>query len=67
MGYLKKPGMFIGFLGLFINIPINYIFIYGHLGAPALGGLGCGIATASVISGYVSFDALVYTPYSFTT
>lgn len=22
-----KPGMFIGFLGLFINIPINYIFI----------------------------------------
>ncbi|HGJ5882927.1 MATE family efflux transporter [Arsenophonus sp.] len=43
-----KPGMFIGFLGLFINIPINYIFIYGHFGAPALGGVGCGIATASV-------------------
>jgi multidrug resistance protein, MATE family len=43
-----KPGMFIGFLGLFINIPINYIFIYGHFGAPALGGVGCGVATASV-------------------
>ncbi|WP_369311422.1 MATE family efflux transporter [Providencia rettgeri] len=43
-----KPGMVIGFLGLMVNIPINYIFIYGHFGAPALGGVGCGVATASV-------------------
>jgi MATE family multidrug resistance protein len=42
------PGMLTGFIGLLINIPINYIFIYGKLGAPALGGVGCGIATASV-------------------
>ena len=40
--------MVIGFLGLMVNIPINYIFIYGHFGAPALGGVGCGVATASV-------------------
>jgi len=33
---------------LLINIPINYIFIYGKFGAPALGGVGCGVATASV-------------------
>ncbi|UDG81123.1 Multidrug resistance protein MdtK [Candidatus Hartigia pinicola] len=43
-----KPGMIIGFLGLMINVPINYIFIYGHFGVPALGGVGCGVATASV-------------------
>ncbi|CNE90435.1 MATE family efflux transporter [Yersinia nurmii] len=43
-----KPGMVIGFLGLLVNIPINYIFIYGKFGAPALGGVGCGVATASV-------------------
>ncbi|WP_036774809.1 MATE family efflux transporter [Photorhabdus australis] len=43
-----KPGMVIGFLGLLINIPINYILIYGKFGAPALGGVGCGVATASV-------------------
>ncbi|MEG1653137.1 MAG: MATE family efflux transporter, partial [Hafnia sp.] len=24
-----KPGMVIGFIGLLVNIPINYIFIYG--------------------------------------
>ncbi|KOY61472.1 multidrug transporter [Photorhabdus heterorhabditis] len=43
-----KPGMIISFLGLLINIPINYIFIHGKFGAPALGGVGCGVATASV-------------------
>ncbi len=43
-----KPGMVIGFVGLLVNIPINYIFIYGKFGAPALGGVGCGVATASV-------------------
>ncbi|NDL63088.1 MATE family efflux transporter [Acerihabitans arboris] len=43
-----KPGMAIGFLGLLANVPINYIFIYGKFGIPAMGGVGCGIATASV-------------------
>ncbi len=56
------PGMVIGFIGLLMNIPINYIFIYGKWGAPALGGVGCGIATAAVywvmfllIRGYVKY------------
>ena len=43
-----KPGMVIGFFGLLVNIPINYIFIYGHFGMPELGGVGCGVATAAV-------------------
>jgi len=43
-----KPGMVIGFLGLLVNIPVNYVFIYGHLGMPELGGVGCGVATAAV-------------------
>nr|WP_233148890.1 MdtK family multidrug efflux MATE transporter [Shimwellia pseudoproteus] len=43
-----KPGMVMGFLGLLLNIPINYIFIYGHFSMPELGGVGCGVATASV-------------------
>ncbi len=40
--------MVVGFLGLLVNIPLNYVFIHGHLGMPALGGVGCGVATASV-------------------
>lgn len=43
-----KPGMIIGFVGLLINIPVNYAFIYGKFGAPQLGGIGCGVATATV-------------------
>lgn len=29
-----------------INTPLNYVFIYGKLGIPAMGGIGCGWATA---------------------
>jgi MATE family multidrug resistance protein len=41
-----RPSMMIGLLGLLLNIPLNYVFIYGHFGMPALGGAGCGWATA---------------------
>ena len=43
-----KPPMMIAAGALAINIPINYIFIYGKFGAPELGGVGCGVATATV-------------------
>ena len=43
-----KPAMIIGFIGLLLNIPLNYIFIYGKFGVPAYGAVGCGIATAIV-------------------
>jgi MATE family multidrug resistance protein len=43
-----KPTMLISIIGLVINIPANYIFIYGEFGVPAYGGAGCGIATALV-------------------
>ncbi len=43
-----KPAMLIAFCGLMLNIPLNYIFIYGKLGIPAFGAVGCGIATMIV-------------------
>lgn len=43
------PTMLIGFAGLLLNIPANYVLVYGKLGFPALGALGCGIATALVM------------------
>lgn len=43
-----KPAMVISFIGLLINIPLNWIFVYGKFGMPALGGVGCGIATTLV-------------------
>lgn len=41
-----RPILLISLLGLLINIAANYALIFGHWGFPALGALGCGIATA---------------------
>jgi MATE family multidrug resistance protein len=44
-----RPSMVISLFGLLLNIPLNYVFIYGKLGLPAMGGVGCGWATALVM------------------
>ncbi len=51
-----------GFIGLLVNIPVNYIFIYGHFGMPELGGVGCGVATASVYWVMFASTAVVGAP-----
>ena len=43
-----KPPMVIAAGALALNIPLNYTFIYGNFGMPALGGAGCGVASAIV-------------------
>ncbi|MFV0575445.1 MAG: MATE family efflux transporter [Vibrio sp.] len=45
---LTKPAMILGFLGLALNVPLNWIFVYGKFGMPELGAVGCGVATAIV-------------------
>ncbi|MBB1468494.1 MATE family efflux transporter [Pseudoalteromonas sp. SG41-5] len=47
---MTKPAFYISLIGLAINIPANYVFIHGMFGMPALGGAGCGIATALVFT-----------------
>ncbi len=44
-----KPPMVIGFMALILNIPANYVLVYGKFGFPAMGGVGCGVATALVM------------------
>lgn len=46
-GY-TRPAMFAGLAGLICNIPLNFIFVFGHCGMPKLGGAGCGLASAIV-------------------
>lgn len=43
------PVTVISVLGLLLNIPANYVFIHGKLGLPAMGGVGCGWASALVL------------------
>lgn len=66
-----KPIMYTGFLGLTANVINNWIFMYGKFGAPALGAVGCGVATA--ISMWLMFFAMflhmrmhrAYKPFDF--
>lgn len=44
-----RPVLWISIIGLMINIPTNYVLIYGKFGLPAMGGVGCGWATSLVM------------------
>lgn len=47
---LNRPRaiMIVSWICFALNIPLNWIFVYGKFGMPALGGAGCGLATAVV-------------------
>jgi len=45
LGHTRVIMMF-SLLSTVLNFPLNYIFIFGKLGLPAMGGIGCGWATA---------------------
>jgi len=44
-----RPTMYIGLLGILLNVPLNYVLMFGKLGMPALGARGTGYATSLVI------------------
>ncbi|HCA34750.1 MAG TPA: hypothetical protein DEP00_06820, partial [Lachnospiraceae bacterium] len=50
-------GMYISIIALVVNISLNWVFIFGHLGAPAMGCAGAAIAT--VISRIVEMTCSV--------
>ncbi len=56
---LTKPAMIISFMGLLLNIPLNWIFVYGEFGMPALGGVGCGVAT-TIVNWFMLFALFAY-------
>ncbi len=66
-----KPIMYIGLVGLVLNVFGNWVFMYGKFGLPAMGAPGCGLATALVF--WFMFFAMlmhmrrhrVYRPFDF--
>ena len=44
-----KPVMVIALLGLAFNVFVNWLLVFGNLGMPKLGAIGCAVATASGI------------------
>lgn len=41
-----RPVMFFNLLSLILKVPLNAVFMYGLLGAPALAGPGCAVASS---------------------
>ena len=46
---LTRPTMYFSLLGLALLGPLGYVFMYGALGMPRMGAMGCGMATAIVL------------------
>ena len=44
-----RPIMLLSLGCFLLNIPLNYVLIFGEFGLPAFGGAGCGIATTTVL------------------
>lgn len=44
-----QPTMYVGLLGIALNIPLNWLLMFGNLGFPRLGAVGAGYATAIVL------------------
>lgn len=44
-----RPTMLYGLMGALLNIPLNYVLMFGKFGFPALGTVGCGYATSIVL------------------
>ncbi|NPA72317.1 MAG: MATE family efflux transporter [Gammaproteobacteria bacterium] len=60
------PTMWISFLALFLNIPLNAIFIYGWGPIEAYGSAGCGIASTLVMWTMLLFGVLYVLKSSLT-
>ena len=44
-----RPVMAFNLLGLALKVPLNWVFMYGHFGFPAMGGAGCGWSSAVIM------------------
>ncbi len=67
IGY-TRPIMYTSILAMACNVFLNWVLMYGNLGAPAMGAVGCGLASgismwiiAIVLSAYM-FSSKVYDP-----
>lgn len=59
-----KPIMWVSWAALLLSVPLNYVFVYGQFGWPAMGGAGCGLTTlvvflfnAIALAVYVAYES----------
>lgn len=68
-----KTIMVVSLIALLLNIPLNYVFVYGKFGLPALGGAGCGLASAicfwfnAIVLGIYIYRQRFFAPFALFT
>jgi MATE family multidrug resistance protein len=45
---LPRMMMVLNLIGLALKVPLNWVFVFGHLGAPPMGSAGCALSTTVV-------------------
>ena len=55
---LPRPAMLLSLLTLALKAPLNWVFMYGHFGFPAMGAAGCGVASA--LAGWITAAIALY-------
>lgn len=60
---VTRPAMFVALIGTLVNIPANYVLMFGKLGFPRLGAVGTGYASSIVFT--VMFLSMFLFTYNF--
>ena len=60
---VTRPAMFVALIGTLVNIPANYVLMFGKFGFPQLGAVGTGYASAIVFT--VMFIGMIWFTYGF--
>jgi len=55
---VTRPAMYIAIIGTLVNIPANYVFMFGKFGFPELGAIGTGYASSIVYA--IMFIAMLW-------
>lgn len=55
---VTRPAMYIAIIGTLVNVPANYILMFGKLGFPELGAIGTGYASSFVYT--IMFVAMLW-------
>lgn len=55
---VTRPAMYIAIVGTIVNIPANYVLMFGKLGFPQLGAIGTGYASSVVFT--IMFIAMLW-------
>jgi MATE family multidrug resistance protein len=56
---LPRVMMALNLLGLVIKVPLAWVFVFGHLGSPAMGSAGCALST-TLVNWIIAILAWVY-------